>query len=79
MQKPRDVYKRQVQGGTTGETWVKENCPDTEIASFKSGMDAALDLKNGGVDAVVIDELPASQIVAQNSDLKILDLSLIHI
>mgnify|MGYP001623810147 CR=1 FL=1 len=63
-----------VQGGTTGETWVKENCPDTEIASFKSGMDAALDLKNGGVDAVVIDELPASQIVAQNSDLKILDI-----
>ena len=60
-----------VQGGTTGESWVQENCPDAEVASFKSGMDAALDLKNGGIDAVVIDELPASQIVAQNSDLKI--------
>lgn len=63
-----------VQGGTTGESWVQENCPDAEVASFKSGMDAALDLKNGGIDAVVIDELPASQIVAQNSDLKILDI-----
>ena len=50
-----------VQGGTTGESWVQENCPDAEVASFKSGMDAALDLKNGGIDAVVIDELPASQ------------------
>lgn len=63
-----------VQGGTTGETWMKENCPDADVASFKSGMDAALDLKNGGIDAVVLDELPASQIVAQNSDLKILDI-----
>lgn len=56
-----------VQGGTTGESWVQENCPDAEVASFKSGMDAALDLKNGGIDAVVIDELPASQIVAQTA------------
>lgn len=63
-----------VQGGTTGESWVQKNCPDADVASFKSGMDAALDLKNGGIDAVVIDELPASQIVAQNSDLKILDI-----
>lgn len=27
-----------VQGGTTGESWVQENCPDAEVASFKSGM-----------------------------------------
>lgn len=63
-----------VQGGTTGESWVQENCKDAEVASFKSGMDAALDLKNGAIDAVVIDELPAKAIVEKNPDLKILDL-----
>ena len=38
-----------VQGGTTGESWVQENCPDAEVASFKSGMDAALDLKTAAL------------------------------
>lgn len=62
-----------VQSGTTGQTWCEENT-DSDVITFKSGMDAALDLKNGAIDAVVIDELPAKRIVEQNSDLKILDL-----
>lgn len=62
-----------VQSGTTGQTWCEENT-DSEVITFKSGMDAALDLKNGAIDAVVIDELPAQRIVEQNDDLKILDL-----
>ncbi len=60
-----------VQGGTTGEAWVQENVEGAEIASFKSGIDAALDLKNGAIDAVVLDELPAREIVARNDDLMI--------
>ncbi len=62
-----------VQSGTTGQTWCEDNT-DANVITFKSGMDAALDLKNGAIDAVVIDELPAQRIVEQNSDLKILDL-----
>ena len=65
-----------VQAGTTGEIFVQENYPDAELGSYKSGMDAALDLKNGKLDAVVLDELPAQSIVAQNDDLTILDLDL---
>ncbi len=65
-----------VQAGTTGEIYVQENFPDAELGSYKSGMDAALDLKNGKLDAVVLDELPAQSIVAQNDDLMILDLDL---
>ncbi|MEG1426148.1 MAG: transporter substrate-binding domain-containing protein, partial [Oscillospiraceae bacterium] len=65
-----------VQGGTTGETYVKESHPTAKVNAFKSGMDAALDLKNGGIDAIVLDELPAKSIVAQNSDLTIVDLDL---
>lgn len=61
-----------VQTGTTGETWVSENVENVKLSSFKTGIDAALDLKNGAIDAVVLDELPAKEIVARNSDLKII-------
>lgn len=71
-----DGLKIGVQGGTTGESYVKDSHPTSKLSSFKSGMDAALDLKNGGIDAIVLDELPAKSIVAQNPDLKIVDLSL---
>ncbi len=61
-----------VQTGTTGETWVQENVEGVKLSSFKSGIDAALDLKNGAIDAVVIDELPAKEIVAKNPDLEVI-------
>ncbi|MCR4789884.1 MAG: transporter substrate-binding domain-containing protein [Treponemataceae bacterium] len=60
-----------VQAGTTGEWWVEENVEDVELVSFKTGIDAALDLKNGSIDAVVLDELPAKEIVKRNPDLVI--------
>ena len=61
-----------VQIGTTGETWVQENLPDANLNSFKTVMDAAMDLRNGAIDAIVIDELPAKAVVAKNPDLMIL-------
>lgn len=60
-----------VVSGYTGEAWCQDNLPNAKISSFKSGVDAALDLKNGAVDAVVLDELPAQKIVEQNDDLRI--------
>ena len=60
-----------VQSGTTGDLWVSENVTGAKISGFKSGIDAALDLKNGAIDAVVLDELPAKAIVARNPDLVI--------
>lgn len=65
-----------VQAGTTGEIYVQENVTDAQLGSYKSGMDAALDLKNGKLDAVMLDELPAKSIVAQNDDLTIIDFNL---
>lgn len=62
-----------VQGGTTGETYVQENFKKAKISSFKSGMDAALDLLNGQIDAIVLDELPAKQIVSRNKKLAIVN------
>ena len=61
-----------VQSGTTGDAFCSENIPNAQVAGFKSAMDAALDLKNRAIDAVVIDELPAEEIVARNPDLKII-------
>ena len=61
-----------VQAGTTGEAWVQENVQGVQLSSFKTGMDAALDLKNRAIDAVVLDELPAKAIVERNPDLTII-------
>ena len=61
-----------VQAGTTGEAWVQDNVQGVQLSSFKTGMDAALDLKNRAIDAVVLDELPAKAIVDRNPDLKII-------
>lgn len=61
-----------VQAGTTGEAWVQDNVNGAQISSFKSGMDAALDLKNRAIDAVVLDELPAKAIVERNPELTII-------
>lgn len=62
-----------VQTGTTGEIWVIENMKnkDVRLLSFKTGIDVAFDLKNGSIDAVILDELPAKEIVARNPDLTI--------
>ncbi len=65
-----------VQAGTTGESYVNENIKDARVSSFKTGMDAALDLKNGAIDAIVLDELPAKEIVKRNPDLAIVDTDL---
>ena len=63
------------QAGTTGELYVQENVKDSKLKSFKTGIDAALDLKNGAIDAIVLDELPAKEIVKRNKDLTIVDAS----
>lgn len=64
-----------VQEGTTGELMAtpgKDNQiitdTSTVVKRFKKGTDAVLELKNGGVDAVIIDASPAQQFVASNKD-----------
>ena len=59
------------QAGTTGELYIQESVKDAKIKSFKTGIDASLDLKNGAIDAIVLDELPAKEIVKRNPDLVI--------
>lgn len=62
-----------VQEGTTGDIYVDENVEGAELNRFKKAVDAAIDLANGKLDAVVLDEQPAKRIVEQNEALTILD------
>ena len=56
-----------VQSGTTGQV-VAEGIEGAEISSVKSFNQAVLDLVNGKVDAVVIDEVPGEAFVSTYPD-----------
>lgn len=59
-----------VQAGTTGET-IASDIKNATIKSFVTGIDAALALNNGAIDAIILDELPAKEIVKNNEGLSI--------
>ena len=61
-----------VQLGSIADTYVTENYKDANIGRQKKYLAAIEDLKTGKVDCVVMDELPASKIVASNDGIKIL-------
>lgn len=65
-----------VQLGSIADTYVTDNYNNAEIVRQKKYLAAVEDLKSDKVDAVVMDELPAREIINSNSGLKILDGSL---
>lgn len=66
-----------VQAGTTGELYVQEELKSAKCNSFKNVIDASLSLKNGAIDAIIVDELPALEVCKRNADLKVLDIELV--
>ena len=71
-------YKVGVQQGTTGDIYLSSSVEDggvgeERVVRFNKGADAVLDLVNGKVDAVVIDNEPAKSFVQANTGLKILE------
>lgn len=64
-----------VQMGTTGDIFVTDETEATPV-QYKKYADAALELANGKLDAMVVDEVPAEQIVSANGDLMVLDVPL---
>lgn len=57
-----------VQLGTTGDTYCTENIEGAEISRMNKGMDAVADLIRGSIDAVVIDNYPATKLAEKNAD-----------
>ena len=62
-----------VQLGSIADTYVTKEYQDATITRQKKYLAAIQDLKTGKVDCVVMDELPAQEILKENSGLKILD------
>ena len=61
-----------VQLGTTGDLFVS-GTEGVTVVQVKKGTQAVMDLQNGKVDAVVIDEEPAKKMTAGKTDVKILE------
>ena len=65
-----------VQLGSIADTFVTEKYKNANVVRQKKYLTAIEDLKTGKVDCVVMDELPAKEIVSKNEGIKILDGSL---
>ena len=62
-----------VQLGTVADLYVEENYKKATVVSHKKYLSAVEDVKTGKADCIIMDELPAKAIVAENENLKILD------
>lgn len=73
-----------VQTGTTGDFLVDDainletgvlHGTGATLKQYKNALEASLELQNGRLDAVIIDRHPANAIVANNSNLKVVEQS----
>ncbi|MEW5870149.1 MAG: ABC transporter substrate-binding protein [Chloroflexota bacterium] len=79
INQPEDVsqYKVGVQTGTTQDSWLTENLVDTgklaesNLFRYDRADQAALDLKSGRIDVVMMDYVPAQALAKQVGGLKI--------
>jgi len=77
--KPEDVaaYKVGVQTGTTQDTWLTDNLvktqklPEANLFHYDRADQAALDLKNGRIDVMMSDYIPAQALAKQIGGLTI--------
>lgn len=62
-----------VQLGTVADLYVGKNYPDAKLIQHKKYLSAAEDVKTGKADCLIMDELPAREIVKKNPEIKIMD------
>ena len=74
---PDDLVGKKIgtQRGTTGYIYCSDDFGEDSVVAYDSGLTAVQALNNGQVDAVVIDNAPATEYVAANPGLKVLDTS----
>lgn len=62
-----------VQLATTGDIYASDDFGEDNVEKYSKGNDAIMSLTTGKIDAVIIDNEPAKNFVANNPGLKILD------
>jgi len=62
-----------VQLGSASDTYVSKKYDESKIVRHKKYLSAIQDLKDGKVDVVIMDELPAKELINNNDSLKIMD------
>ena len=62
-----------VQLGTVADQYVTKNYKEAKVNRLKKFLVAAEDVKNNKSDCIVMDKLPALELVKKNPELKILD------
>lgn len=67
-----------VQLGSVADTYLTKNYQNITLVRQKKYLTAIQDLKDNKVEAVVMDELPAKEILAKNTGLKILEGEITH-
>lgn len=69
------IYNKKiaVQLGSVADLYLTENYPNTELIRQKKYLSMVEDLKADKIDLIVMDELPAKQIINSNDELKILN------
>ena len=73
-----DRKKIAVQLGSVADLYVSDEYNSKNIVRQKKYLAAIQDLKDGKVDCVVMDELPAKQIMNQNSGIRMLNEALVE-
>ena len=62
-----------VQGGTVADFYCQDDLGTKDLKQYGKFMEAAMDLKNDRIDCVIMDALPAEEMVKANDDLEILE------
>lgn len=62
-----------VQAGTVADTYCQVDLGVKDLKQYNKFMEAAMDLKNDKIDCIIMDSLPAEEMVKENDDLEILD------
>lgn len=62
-----------VQTGTTADMYLSEEYPENEPKRYNKYLDALADLKAGRIDAIVMDVLPAEQMLKENEGFKLVE------
>lgn len=61
-----------VQAGTVADFYCQDDLGTKDLKQYSKFLEAAMDLKNGRIDCIIMDALPAQEMVKENEELMVL-------